>query len=203
MTGKDLIPVSTGKELTSTVNQSGASAGHDLIGRDKIQIVHNHAMPIKPASVVEQLLQKLQGEIESNAHFRDTLESLRHYYTRKSHDGVDGLEAKLEKAGRKHETDAALEKKELFVKMLEKWSLYASAQEIFVHLLAKAEHEFSMSVLPQVSTLKEHEINQVVSTNIVNPIVQECGATVFQMNHGVAMGMLYWLAEQCFVRWHQ
>lgn len=193
----------SGKGLISKVNQAGATAGVDVVAGDKIQITHNHAVPAKAASVVEQLLLKLQHEIETSAEVRETIESLRHYYNRKSHDGVDGLEAKLEKAGRKHETFHAFEKKELFAKLLDKWSLYASAQEIFVHLLAKAEHEFTMSVLPQLSALKEHEINEVIGEKIVEPIVQECGTTVFQMNHGVAMGMMYWLAEQCFVRWHQ
>lgn len=193
----------SGKSLITKVNQTGASAGADVVAGDKIEITHNHPVPAKATSVVEQLLLKLQHEIETSAEVRETIESLRHYYNRKSHDGVDGLEAKLEKAGRKHETFHALEKKELFAKLLDKWSLYASAQEIFVHLLAKAEHEFTMSVLPQISTLKEHEINEVIGAKIVEPIVEECGTTVFQMNHGVAMGMMYWLAEQCFVRWHQ
>lgn len=186
---------------TTTVNQTGASAGADIVGGDKI--VYNQAAPAKPITVVEHLLLKLQKEIEDNSEVRDTLESLRHYYKRGSHDGVDGLEAKLKQAGREHETFRAIEKKELFVKTLERWSLYASAQEIFVHLLARAEHEFSMYVLPQVATLKEHEINAIIDIKIVEPMVSECGATVFQMNHGIAMGMLYWLAEQCFVRWHQ
>jgi len=183
------------------VNQKGAIAGADLVAGDKI--VHNHASPEKKLSIVEQLLQKLQKEIDDNRQVRDTIEALRHYHTRKSHDGIDGLEAKLKHSGREHETFRALEKKELFAKMLEKWSLYSSAQEIFVHLLARAEHEFSMYVLPQLSSLKEHEINHVIDEKIVDPIVTECGTTVFQMNHGIAMGMLYWLAEQCFVRWHK
>ena len=54
-----------------------------------------------------------------------------------------------------------------------------------------------------ILTLKEHEVNAIIISRIVDPIVAECGTTVFEMNHGTAMGMLYWLAEQCFIRWHQ
>ena len=81
--------------------------------------------------------------------------------------------------------------------------MYASAQEIFAHLLAKAELEFSTHVLPQIDSLSEVEINEAITKRIVDPIVAECGTSVFKLNHATAMGMLYWLAEQCFVRWHK
>ena len=189
--------------MTSTkteINQSSASAQRDIVA---IAEQNNYAAPTKNPSVVEKLLEKLQKEIDENSHVQDVIESLKFYYNNRSHDGVDGLENKLTHSGRSGEIFIALEKKEQFVKVLEKWSMYASAQEILVHLLAKAEHEFSTYVLPQVTILPEHEVNQVISQKIVEPIVVECGATVFQMNHGIAMGMLYWLAEQCFVRWHK
>jgi hypothetical protein len=189
-----------GRSKTMNVNQKGANAGRDIVAGN--QIIHNHPSP-KNITIIEQLLSRLQKEIEDNKQAREMIESLRHYYTRRAHDGVDGLEAKLKHAGRAHETFHALAKKELFVKLLEKWSLYASAQEILAHLLAKSEHAFTMYVLPQLSDLEEHEINAVIDAKIVEPIVSECGTSVFQMNHALAMGMLYWLAEQCFVRWHQ
>jgi len=118
---------------TTHVNQQNAAAGGNIVAGD--MIVHNHPVATKSASIVEQLLHKLQKEIDENCKVRETIEALRYYYTRKSHDGVDGLEAKLKHSGRTHETFQALEKKELFAKVLEKWSLYASAQKIFVHLL--------------------------------------------------------------------
>ena len=129
------------------VNQKGVSAGRDVVAGDNV--VHNYTAAAKNPSVIEQLLQKLQTEIEQNAEARETIESLRNFYNKKSVDGIDGLEAKLKAGGREHETIQALEKKEIFAKALERWSLYASAQEIFVHLLAKAEHEFIQIVFPQ------------------------------------------------------
>ena len=187
-------------QTASSVTQSDISAGGDVISGSKIT---NTTINLeRNASVVEQLLVKLQDEIEHNIEAKATIESLRHFYQKKSIDGIDGLEAKLAASDRHHEIQTALEKKEIFAKALERWSLYSSSQEIFVHLLAKAEHEFSMHVTPQLSNLSEHQINNEVTKRIINPIVHECGATVFQMHHGMAMGMLYWLAEQCFVRWH-
>lgn len=187
--------------MNRTVNQKSATAGRDMIAGD--QTVHHHYAANARATVIEQLLAKLQTEMDNNAQVRAIIDDLRYYYEHKSSDGIVGLEAKLTKANRAHEIDHALEKKELFVKTLEKWSMYASAQEIFAHLLARAEFEYTSQVLPKLEQASEVEINATIAVRIVEPIVVDCGASVFKLNHGVAMGMLYWLAEQCFVRWHK
>jgi hypothetical protein len=184
-----------------SVNQTSATAGGDVVAGNKV--TNNYISNNGPASVVDLLLEKLQTEIDENAEVRHKIESLLYYYEKKSIDGIDGLEAKLKASGREGETFQALEKKELFAKALERWSLYASAQEIFVYLLAKVEHEFSMHIYPQIDALPTYQINEIVTKKIVEPVVAECGATVFKMNHALAMGMVYWLAEQCFLRWHK
>ena len=187
--------------MTLQVTQQGASAKGDIVGRDKVETHYHSAFP--SPGIVEQLQQKLQAEIENNEKARHTIEALTHFQTRRSRDGIDGLDAKLTAGERSHEYLAALEKKELFVKLLEKWSLYASAQEIFAYLLANADYEFNYFVHPQIQTLNEMEVNQLINDRIVVPTIVECGSTVFVLNHAIAMGMVYWLAEQCFVRWHQ
>ncbi len=153
--------------------------------------------------IVEQLLDKLQAEISKNAEVRHTVESLKHFYEHKeAADGIVGLEAKLKAGGRTSELYVAYAKKEQFAKLLEMWSLYASAQEIFAYLLAGAEHHFTMHVHPKLGELDKVQVNQLIDTLIVTPTIAECGTTVFTLNHGIVMGMIYWLAEQCFVRWH-
>jgi hypothetical protein len=119
--------------VTLQVTQQGASAKGDIVGRDKVE-THYHSASPSPG-IVEQLLKKLQAEIEKNEKARHTIETVAHFQTRRSDDGVDGLDAKLRAGQRPHEYLAALEKKEQFVKLLEKWSLYASAQEIFCVLI--------------------------------------------------------------------
>jgi hypothetical protein len=188
--------------MSATINQSGASAGGDLVGGNKT--VNNYFHPASSQSgIVEQLLAKLQAEIDKNEQVRHIVENLQYFYKKRAPDGINGLEAKLTAGRRDHEIYLALEKKELFAKLLEKWSLYASAQEIFACLLAKAEHEFSMFVYPKIGKLDQDGINQLVNDRIVTPAISECGVGVFTLNHSIVMGMIYWLAEQCFVRWHQ
>jgi hypothetical protein len=187
--------------MTNQVSQQGATAHGDIVGRDKIE-AHYHPPAAKPG-IVEQLLHKLKAEVANNEQVRHTIEALAHFQNRRSRDGIDGLEAKLEAGRRADEYVSALEKKELFVKLLEKWSLYASAQEIFAYLLAQVEHEFNYFVHPQIDKLDPIGVNQLVNDRIVIPTIAECGSSVFILNHGIVMGMVYWLAEQCFVRWHQ
>jgi predicted metallopeptidase len=186
--------------MRSKTDQRGAQAGADIVGRDKI--VHNYPATEGPGPI-EQLLQKLQAEIENDEKIKHTIENLKHFTEHKSKDGIIGLEAKLIAGKREYELYSAFAKKELFAKLLETWSHYYSAQEIFAFLLAKIEYEFSMFVFPNIQSLTQHDINQLISDRIVLPTIQECGSGVFTLNHSIVMGMVYWLAEQCFVRWHQ
>jgi len=90
----------------------------------------------------------------------------------------------------------------MFAKLLAKWSLYASAQEIFVHLLSLAVHEFRMSIQPLLGQIDRHSYNELVTQKIVVPLIEEVGEGVLSLDALVTMGLYYWLAEQCFVRWH-
>jgi hypothetical protein len=186
--------------MNNQTNQTGSAAGGDIVGRDKTTI-HQYAPPRAP-TIIEQLMQKLSHEMKTNQEIRHTIESLQFYYLRKSADGIDGLEAKLKAGDRHDEMLFAYERKEQFAKLLNKWSLYESAQEIFAYLLAKADHRFASAVQPKIKTCDQHEINQLVTQTIIEPLIEECGVGAFHLNHSIAMGMIYWLAEQCFVRWH-
>lgn len=181
------------------VSQENIEAGGDVVGRDKIQQYFNSA----PKGMVERLLARLHQQVQDDEQTRETIDELARYHRKRSIDGVEGLEAKLNVSGRGHCYMDAIEKKEMFAKLLEKWSLYESAQQIFVHILAKAENEFNSVIYLQIPERSEHEVNAMVFERIVEPIVNECGSDFFAMNYNVVQGMVYWLAEQCFIRWHR
>jgi hypothetical protein len=124
--------------MPALVNQTGANARGDIVGGNKTQITI--APPAPAPGVVEQLLEKLQQEVKANAHVRHTVEALARFHVRRAADGVIGLEAKLKTGNREGEIFYALESKEQFAKLLDTWSLYASAQEIFGFLLARIEY---------------------------------------------------------------
>lgn len=187
-------------DARALMSQSGSTVGGNQVLGDYNHTVVNEAG--RAATVVERLLARLQAELDNDITCSDTIRKLQRYHGGTAKGGVIGLHNKLHAAGRMDEIEDALEAKEMFVKLLEEFSLYASAQEIFVYLLAQAERVFNSEVLPLVGKVDPIEINRQTNRLILDPVVQECGATVFQMDHVTAMGMLYWLAEQCFVRWH-
>ncbi len=188
----------------SKVDQSSAHAGGDVVAGNKITHNHSHIHSVAPSSTaIAALLEKLQAEISNNSEVQYKIDQLQRYFEKRSHDGIDGLEAKLAAGRREGEILFALEKKEEFVKLIERWSLYLSAQEIFVFVLAKIEYEFNLFIVPQLGTLDECGINQLVHERIVEPTLGQCAAGAISLNHGLVMGMVYWLAEQCFVRWHK
>ena len=177
-------------------NQQGSQAGGSIVGRD-----YNNFEAKR--SVVEKLLLKLQQQYQCSEQTQTTIDELARYHTRRATDGIEGLEAKLKASGRIDSWDEAIEKKEMFAKLLERWSLYSSAQQIFVHILARAENEFTQVIYGQIPQKTQEEINALVIERIVNPIVEECGGELMSVNHNLVQGMVYWLAEQCFIKWHQ
>ncbi|MCW0001512.1 hypothetical protein OE766_25160 [Pararhizobium sp. YC-54] len=180
----------------NSVNQTNACADGDIIGRDKIITVQS------PKGKIEKLLLRLKEQYEASDETRITIDELARYHRRRAQDGIEGLENKLIAANMHHYYDDAIEKKEMFVKLLERWSLYSSAQMIFVHVLAKAETEFSHVIYPEIPKISEAQMNAMIMDRIVDPIVEECSSELMIVSHNIVLGMVYWLAEQCFIRWH-
>lgn len=187
--------------MNQSVDQRNASAGGDIVAGSKI--VFSSDSETKPPHIVEALIAKLKAEVEADQKINSTVEGLRRFQTQRSHDGIRGLEAKLKHANRANEIADALEKKEIFAKLLEEWSLYASAQEIFVYLLAKAHHNFDRLVIKHIDALDEAAVDEITTAKIIEPLIDECRAEFFHLDHASAMGLIYWLAEQCFIRWHK
>lgn len=183
------------------VNQKGAVAGGDVVARDKYEKHIHEAAPPK-LSKLEKLKERLRQEINNDAQCHQIIDELLYFQKKVPDDGVIGLEAKLEAAGRSQQLMSALEMKERFAKLLERWSLYGSAQEIFAHLLAMADYRFGHQIKPLMEKLGSVEIDELIEQKIIVPAIEDTGVDVFSLDHHAAMGMVYWLAEQCRVRWH-
>lgn len=187
--------MNTATNHSTISDQSNARAGGSIAGRDYYNVEAKKGL-------IERLLHKLKEQYDCDEQTQITIDELARYHNRRATDGISGLEAKLHASGRFAYYDDAIEKKEMFVKLLEKWSLYSSAQEIFVHILAKAEIEFTQVIYGQIPKKEHEEINALVIERIVSPIVEECGGDLMSVNHNLVLGMVYWLAEQCFIKWH-
>lgn len=93
--------------MSSKVDQRKAQADGDMVAGDKI--TYNQSTN-KPKSV-EALLGKLKEQIDNNQHAQDTITELARYHVRRSADGIDGLEKKLEAGELSHTFIDAIEKR--------------------------------------------------------------------------------------------
>jgi hypothetical protein len=181
---------------TSNVDQRRASPAGDNVGRDKI--INNQARK----SQVEGWLDKLADQLRDNAEVRHFVDSLQYYFQSYPYDSVVGLEAKLDHAGRSREKLAALRRKEAFSKLLEEWKAYPAAQEIIAYFLSKIEVAFETQIAPMLGQATNGEIDKAVEAALIIPVLDEMGCGPFMLNYMNVSGMVYWLAEQCYIRWH-
>lgn len=140
--------------------------------------------------------------MDQDVQTQSRIEALQFYYERHSTDGIDGLEAKLRHAGRAEELSLAVRKKEMFYRLLVEFSHFPSAQQIFAYLLARIEQTFSCHLHPLATGLNRQQFDVLIEEKVLIPVIEEVGAGVFSMNAALVSGMVYWLGEQCYVRWH-
>jgi len=181
------------------VDQRNASAGSSIIGRDDNSVVN---INFRGNERVRDLVQRLDREIASDETRNQWIDSLQFFEEPYSPDGVIGLEAKLVRCGRPDKLTLALRHKELFVKFLSKYALYGAAQELLALCLHRVHQEFETHIHPVCGESSITELDQIISRKVVSAVVEEYGLGTFALDHGLVLGMTYWLAERCYVRWH-
>ena len=198
------LPTDPSRDVSapSNVAQNQNTALGDLAGRDIDKSVHVHANVHPQLSHIQKLVELLESEM-MKADMRSTLiESLEFFESPYSPDGVAGLSAKLQKAGRGPDLTLALRYKEMFAKFLSRYALYGSAQELIALCLHKVFYEFEHRIHPVCGDLTHSELDEIISAHVVEPLFKEYAYGAFSLNHGLIQGMIYWLADRCFVRWH-
>lgn len=188
---------------TTKVDQSGAGAVGDIIGRDKKTVFETHSHFEGRRTQIEGWLEKLATEMKEDEQVQEMVDSLQYYHKKFSEDGIEGLEATLNHAGRSDQLSKAMRRKEQFSKLLEKYSLYGSAQEIFAFLLSMVDTSYDDEVMPYIDHMERAEIDKLIRSKVIEPVLAEIGPAPFLVNYNHTSGMVYWLAEQCFVRWHK
>jgi hypothetical protein len=191
--------------IGDSTTQKGIAAGRDNAAGDITNIDSNNQtfqVNLGESSPVAAWMALLAQEISTDKHVSDFIDTLQMYHEKHSHDGVDGLEAKLTHSGRNSELSLALRKKELFTRLLAKYSMFDSAQQILAYLLSKMEQDFRSYVLPNLAVGSSADIDHLFGQYLIEPCANEIKSGVFCLNAAIAAGMAYWLAEQCYIRWH-
>lgn len=140
--------------------------------------------------------------MRDNYEFRDFVDSLQYYFQPNPYDTIIGLEAKLDHSGRSAQKRSALRRKEAFAKLLEDWKAYPSAQEIIAYFLTKIEACFESDIVPVLGSAPPDVVDALVKERLIDPVLGEMGSGPFMLNYLHVSGMVYWLAEQCYIRWH-
>lgn len=152
------------------------------------------------------LLKKLDAEVEEEATIAGFIDELQIFVDHREEEDIEGLENKLEYVGRKKEITLALRKKEIFQKRMIMYEHFSSAQKIYAIFLSKIHEVFEANIMNQGQTLKRAEVEDIIEEKIVKPIMADidgCGGSdhIF-INESHVRGMIFWLADRCWVRWH-
>lgn len=155
-------------------------------------------------SQVPGLLDRLDKEIlHGDACVEGFIDDLQMFQDRRSTGSLVGLEAKLTDAERQDQLESALMKKEHFAKLLAKMQHYPSAQKIFALFLARINDVFENHIVPHVSLLDRQKVDEIIEERIIQPTLSDMGSGFehFTITHAHIRGMIYWLADRCYVRW--
>ncbi|MEY8099842.1 ABC-three component system protein [Falsihalocynthiibacter sp. S25ZX9] len=156
-------------------------------------------------SQIPGLLGRLSEEMsQENVCIEGFIDDLQMFNDRRSSASQVGLEAKLRAAEREDQLEGAQQKKELFAKLLAKWQHYPSAQKIFALFLARINDVFENHISPHAASLDRQDIDKIIDEKIIDPTMNDMGAGFehFTINHAHVRGMIYWLADRCYVRWN-
>jgi len=132
------------------------------------------------------------------------IDELQMFNNRRTEEEFVGLEEKLEKADRKDQILDAKQKWEQFQKLLQRYQHYPSAQKLFAFFLARINDVFENHICPHQAELSRREVDKIIEEKIVLPTIADMGSGFehFTLTHAHIRGMIYWLADRCFVRWH-
>jgi hypothetical protein len=181
---------------------SNAQAGGSIVGGSLTQIT-NYTGATALSGSIKDLVLKLQKEIDEDHKAAGWIEDLLFFEENAPDDDIEGLEAKLKAGGMSQKSGIALKQKEMFAKFLEKRALYGAAQQLLALCLHRIFADFEAHVHPNCGKLQPDELHLKIHDKIICPVVEEFCQGAFNINHSLVFGMIYWLADRCYVRWHE
>lgn len=155
-------------------------------------------------SQITVLLKKLNEEISEDMRVVEFIDDLQMFEDNRGQETIVGLKNKLEKVNRGDEVSSANQKKEHFAKLLAKMTHFPSAQKIFAYFLSRIHDVFEAHIMHQGSVLARHDVEAIIEEKIIQPTLSDMGSDCehLTLSHMHIRGMIFWLADKCYVRWH-
>lgn len=150
------------------------------------------------------LFEKLNEEFNDQNQIQDIVDELQSYTNERD---VIGLEQKLIDGGKPHLFESVSWFKQEYVKKLEKFQFYPSAQKIHALVLAAVLEKFWNHVSPLIrSNSDESEILAAISEKVVRPVFELIESTGCEDIMGLSSvdinGMVYYLTGKCHIKWN-
>lgn len=184
------------KDNIRTIIES-TEIGRDFAGRD---IIHNHISEDKASDYINILYDDYEKE-RINDDTKKIIEELEHYKSKLEGD-VLGLKAKLEKANIARLYSYAERVKENFAKKLVQFENSQSAQNIFLHLLAKIDSNFHRNILIRLDDdMDKEKVIDLVNKYIHKEITVILKENILGINDTDIDGMLFYLTGNCHINW--
>jgi hypothetical protein len=190
--------------LVNTSDLSSSQVGGDQAGNNITKIInYNNIDGIKP-SQVSRLLRLLSEQISADESMIGFIDDLQFFINNRDDEKIVGLKQKLDVCGRSAAYGDAKRKKELFAKLLLKFERFSSAQELFAYIMAAIHETFDSKIIPATASMAAQQIDDLIDVEIIDKIMAEIGegSDHLTLNRTHLKGMIYWLADKCYVRWH-
>ena len=159
-------------------------------------VEHYHSCKSKLNEILSQITQ--EAMIDDN--FRKIIESF-NYYLRPTINNQKDLKTKLSEANREYEVSEAEELKTKFAMKLNKNALSESAQNMYVHILAKMKASYEQKVRPLIIEKQPISVIDSKVYEILNELYNDMLGTVFEEDMLGIKGILYYLTGTCHIDW--
>lgn len=190
--------------IVSNSDLSKSHVGGDQAGNNITKITNYNQIDGARPSQVNRLLKLLSDQISKDESMVGFVDDLQFFIDHRDGETVVGLKQKLEHCGRGAIFSDAKKKKELFAKLLMRFERFSSAQQLFAYIMAMIHETFDTKIIPSTSILSPHDIDAMIDAEIVDKILADVGegSDHMTLNRTHIKGMIYWLADKCYVRWH-
>ncbi len=180
------------------------SADPGLSGTQPIPVDKDHMGICKPPNTEDFVYLSIKRRIDTLLHKLESsgVNSLADDYGTKSENDRRNLLEKLVDAGREHEYSIANNYQNQFARRYMKLGLFTTAREEHDNILAEVEQRFVTHVYhPLICRgATDESIAEALQTKVIDPMANVTSGHT-QLNKLAILSALYFLTEQCHVRW--
>lgn len=170
----------------------------------KEKSIHIYAPTVyQEDSVLKKLLKEHEAEKLSDPSYKIFSEELNKFFCKAIHNNSRELDRKLIDGNRDYLIEAAMDSKEIVAKKILRLSHFNSAQEIYTYLLTNIRIAFLHEVKSKIKSQSYmvHQIDDIVSTKIIDPLLQNLHGSSLGIDRNELYGLLYFLTGNCHIDW--